>query len=85
VLADMGRAAASYPTIWRTLRRAAQTNDSETESAVESGVDGAEMAGASGDSARVHYRDRIADLCFAHALSRSLSSATLPRFSGVTM
>jgi hypothetical protein len=77
VLADMGRAAASYPMMWRTLRRAAEVDDSETNSpetnspetkgAEESGVDGADTAG--GDSARVSYRDRVADLCFTHALS----------------
>lgn len=71
VLADMGRSAASYPTMWRTLRRAAQTGDSETspEGTGEFGVDRAGTTGAGGGSARVSYRDRIADLCFAHALN----------------
>ena len=77
VLADMGRQAVSYPTLWRTLRRAAQTDDPDTssadtspaiEGADESGVDGADTADGEVGSAPCSYRDRIADLCFAHAL-----------------
>ncbi|GAA4537170.1 IS1634-like element ISMsm6 family transposase [Pseudonocardia xishanensis] len=71
VLADMGRQSASYPTLWRTLRRAAQTDDTDTapDSGVESGVDELVSTGAGGGSTACSYRDRIADLCFAHALS----------------
>ena len=75
VLADMGRQAASYPTLWRTLRRAARTEDPESleaarpEGVDESGVDGGGPAGDETGPARGSYRDRVADLCFAHALN----------------
>ena len=78
VLADMGRQTASYPTLWRTLRRAARTGDSdissadvgpEVESAGASGADGSDTTESETEAARGSYRDRIADLCFAHAMT----------------
>ncbi|MGD9529292.1 IS1634 family transposase [Pseudonocardia sp.] len=69
VLADFGRGAASYSTMRRTLRRAAQTTTTEPgagscgASCAASGKASSAAAGAGS------YRDWIADLCFAHALS----------------
>jgi Transposase DDE domain len=54
VLTDLGRAPASYATMKRTLARAVRTGDA----GVDAGVDGVES-----------YRDRIAALCFTHALT----------------
>lgn len=71
VLADMGRQAVSYPTLWRTLRRAAQTGDSLTDSPEPDPAEGGS------DPAPGSYRDRVADLCFAHALSRGDVSLVL--------
>lgn len=74
VLAELGRRAASYPTLWRVLRRAARISDPATATqpaepagssgAAESGVDQTPAVAADSGS----YRDRIADLCFVHAL-----------------
>jgi hypothetical protein len=87
VLTDMGRAAASYSTMQRTLRRAAQTADPDpddsgpgsSEGSEKSKMDETGRAEVDDGPTRVCYRDRVADLCFAHALSSgdvSLCSTT---------
>jgi hypothetical protein len=80
VLADMGRTGASYSTLQRTLRRAARTADPDGIGPDSTGLDRGEKpekskvdepgrAEVDDGPAGVCYRDRIADLCFAHALS----------------
>ncbi len=59
VLTDLGRTPASYATMKRTLTRAVATSDT--------GSAAGEVAGSVGSAGS--YRDRIAALCFSHALT----------------
>jgi hypothetical protein len=64
VLTDLGRAPASYATMRRTLARAVAT---PTEAADPAGH--AEGSGAGSGGGTGSYRDQVAVLCFAHALT----------------
>ena len=60
VLTDLGRRPASYATMKRTLARAVTTTDT---------TDTTDAAAGAGGEGSGSYRDQVAGLCFAHALT----------------